>query len=136
MARRPISPAERDLFDRLLEEILAELPAALSDLLEEVPLIVDDRPSARLAAELNLGPGGILCGLHDGIPLTERSVEHSGTLPSQLMIFREGVLAMATNRHGVLHEPELRRQIHITLLHEIGHHFGLDEDDLDRLGYG
>ena len=127
---------EREHFERLLEETIQELPDHLYQLLEEVPLIVEDYPSRALMAELDLDPAtNVLRGLHSGVPLTERSVEHSGTLPDRMMLFREPIMHVARWRQG---QPDggLREQIRITLLHEIGHHFGLDEDDLTALGYG
>jgi predicted Zn-dependent protease with MMP-like domain len=81
-----------------------------------------------------------LCGLHTGVAFTERSVTSSGDLPSEIRLFREGILAEA----GGWEEPgedvdavedSIYEEIRITLLHEIGHQFGLDEDDLERLGY-
>jgi predicted Zn-dependent protease with MMP-like domain len=104
--------------------------------MEEVPLIVEDQPSPALRRTLGLGRSSVLCGLHEGIPLTEKSVERSAELPEQMMLFREGIFAVAADRRGQVTDSRLQRQIHITLLHEIGHHFGLDEDDLARAGYG
>lgn len=127
------------MFDELLEQVLGELPEHLHQLLEEVPLIVEDRPSSRLMDEMNLDPRrSDLCGLHWGIPLTQRSVHHSGSLPDRMMIFREPVMRLAWSRGSSRSSAtlaELQRQIRITVLHEIGHHFGLDEDDLAALGY-
>ena len=144
-----ITDAQRRLFDDLLEGIITDLPQHLHALLEEVPLIVEDRPSARLLEEMGIDPRlSDLCGLHEGIALTRRSVEHSGVMPDRMMLFREPIIRLAgyrnvpTRRVGHLRraarqssQEGLEEQIRITLLHEIGHHFGLDEDDLDRLGY-
>lgn len=128
---------QRDAFDALLEEIIAELPEALQEKLEEVPLVVEDYPSLELLDELGIDPQeDDLCGLHSGIPLTQRSVDHSGVLPEQIMIFREPIMAIAGTRNALGRKrEELRHEIRVTLLHELGHHFGLDEDDLERLGY-
>ena len=130
-----MTPAQRDYFDRLLEAILETLPEHVLDLFEEVPLVVDDEPDASLLAELDMvdefGRPEELFGLHTGIPLTERSVEDHGRIPDDIRIFRGPLLRLAGHN-----ERELSKQIRITLLHEIGHHFGLDEVDLDRLGYG
>lgn len=124
--------ARRERFDALLERVLETLPPRLHELLDEAPLIVEDRPSARLLEELGLDEAeDILCGLHTGTPITERSVEHEGELPETIHMFREGVVEHA----GGWSERELLREIRITLLHEIGHHFGLEEDDLAQLGY-
>lgn len=132
-------PDHRRTFDAVLDRILADLPEDLHALLEEVPLIVEDEPSPQLIAELGLEPGEDLCGLHWGIALTQRSVEHSGVLPDRMMLFRGPILRVAGYRGGGRRRAdtaELERQIRITLLHEIGHHFGFDEDQLAALGYG
>lgn len=143
---------ERARFDALVEEVLENLPPKLRALLDEVPLVVEDRPDSALAAELYdemvQGRGetleefaATLCGLHTGISLTERSVEHSGTLPEEVRIFREGIVALAGGWATGPEETdedvddEIYEEIAITILHELGHHFGLDEEDLERLGY-
>ena len=126
-----MNAAQRDRFDALLEGVLGELPARLHDLLAEAPLIVEDRPSPRLLAELGADDDEeLICGLHSGTPLTERSVEAEGHLPETIHLFREGIL-----EHAGGWGEALLREIRITLLHEIGHHFGLEEDDLAELGY-
>ena len=134
--------SERERFDRLFEEVLASLPEGVHALIEEVPLVLEDRPSRQLLRELGIEDDDeILCGLHTGVPLTDRSVERPDA-SDVVQIFREGVVDMA----GGWEEDEddegpfggverIREEIRITILHELGHHFGLDEDDLDRLGY-
>ena len=131
-----VNDQERELFDNLLTQVLSELPQRLRDKLEEVPLIVEDYPDDDVLEEMEIDDPGSLCGLHTGIPLTERSVDHSGTIPDTIHIYREGILNQSVDAEGYVDERELRRQIRITVLHEIGHHFGLDEDDLRELGYG
>lgn len=126
-----ISKAERRLFDTLLEQALDDLPPHLLELLDEVPLIVEDWPSGELLREMEVDPEeDDLLGLHWGTPLTERSVEAPPDMPDHVYLFRGPILEYAGDD-----DRELDEQIRITLLHEIGHHFGLDEDDLDRLGY-
>ena len=130
-----MDPRDRRRFDDLLEAIIAELPEHIHERLDEVPVVVEDRPTRQLLDDMQIdGPGTLLCGLHSGIPLTRRSVEHSGTIPDQIMLFREPIVAVARFRRGGSLR-DLERQVRITLLHEIGHHFGLDEDDLAALGY-
>ncbi len=132
------------LFDDLLDRIVAELPPSLHELLEELPLIVEDEPSDELLASMGLRRDeSELCGLHWGIDLTRRSVEHSGRMPDQMHLFRGPILRVSgyrsrsPRRRAAPGTTEaLAEQIRITLLHEIGHHFGLDEDDLTKLGYG
>jgi predicted Zn-dependent protease with MMP-like domain len=139
-----VTSAERRRFDALLEQVLAGLPDRLHRLLEEAPLIVEDRPSATLLAELGLDPDeDIICGLHSGTPLTERSVVEETDLPEMIHLFREGIVEHAGGWERYRDEDgqwcggeeALLREIRITVLHEIGHHFGLEEDDLAQLGY-
>lgn len=128
----------RQQFDDLLESLLAELPEHLLALLDEVPLIVEDEPSDLLLAELDIDRRtGDLCGLHWGIALTQRSNLQSGTMPDRIMMFRGPIIRLAQSKSLARRDPlaSLLEQIRITLLHEIGHHFGLDEDDLAELGY-
>ncbi len=136
---------ERERFDRLLEEVLDALPPALLDLLESAPLIVEDEPSAALMKELAIDPDeDVLAGLHTGTPLTERSVAQESDIPETIHLFRRGIVGIAEgwapgfDAHGVRRsgEERIKEQIRITLLHEIGHHFGLEETDLEELGYG
>ncbi|MEM7625397.1 MAG: metallopeptidase family protein [Planctomycetota bacterium] len=134
-----VSRRERDEFDELLDREVEALPEQLFALLDEVPLVVDDEPSAELLTSLGMRPDEDLCGLHDATAYTERSVEQGWEMPGQIMLFRGPIRRLAEEisvEEGVRLASELQRQIHITLLHEIGHHFGLDEDDLERLGYG
>ncbi|MCC7146896.1 MAG: metallopeptidase family protein [Phycisphaeraceae bacterium] len=127
-----ISNSERKLFDQLLEQAIDNLPPHVRAMLDELPVIVEDWPSEELLAEMEIDPDeDDLLGVHWGTPLTERSVEAQPDLPDEILIFRGPILDYADGS-----KKELRQQIRITLLHEIGHHFGLDEDDLDRLGYG
>ncbi len=123
---------DREHFDQLLEAILDSLPAHLLERLEEVPVIVDDEPTLEQLEDLHLDPNATeLCGLHWGVPLTNRSVEDPSRLPDTIHIFRGPIMRLCADE-----ESDLQQQIRITLLHELGHHFGLDEDDLEALGYG
>jgi predicted Zn-dependent protease with MMP-like domain len=135
----------RRQFDLWLEEVLGALPPNVAALLEETPLIVEDRPSEQLIEELGLDTEEeILCGLHRGTPLTERSFGQGHDEPGAVYLFREGIVDEAG---GWQHWEDdsgdrwggpaaIREQIRITLLHEIGHHYGLEEGDLEGLGYG
>lgn len=127
--------AERARFDALLEEVIEALPDHLRAKLEEVPLIVDDRPSAAVLRDMGLPPDEMLCGLHSGVPLTERSVEHSGLMPEEIRIYREGIVDLAGGWDQEEADDIVFDEIWVTVLHEMGHHFGLDEKDLEELGY-
>lgn len=128
--------ALRDYFDGLLDEVLAELPEQVHRLLDQVTMYVDDYPSPKILGQLQIPDRRQLCGLYTGIPLGERSVQHSGVLSDAVHVFREGVLSRASNLHGRIETEKLRREIRITVLHELGHHFGIGEEELRKLGYG
>lgn len=136
---------ERERFDRLLEAVLEELPPGVLRLLDEAPLIVEDHPSDAMMRELGFdGRLDELCGLYTGVPLIDRSVDAPAMMPDHIHIFREGIVGAAggwlddrdEDGRRVPGEDIVREEIRITILHEIGHHFGLDEDDLEGLGYG
>ena len=137
--------AERKRFDALLDQVIESLPRDITDLFTDAALIVEDRPSSELLAELGMSESECdeLCGLHTGVPLTQRSIEAHAELPDVIQIFRAGIIEHAGGwqpwqdddgawRGG---DDAIAREIRITILHELGHHFGLDEDDLAELGY-
>lgn len=106
-------------FDELVDEAIDRVPTEFLDQLDRVIIQVHpynpDRPN--------------LLGLYEGVPLTKRTNNHWAP-PDQISLYREMLCRISGD------EDELIEQIRVTLLHEIGHFFGLDEDDLDRLGYG
>ena len=117
-------------FGELVELALAELPEQFALHLEEVPIELRDRPSVGQLKKLGLGKRDLLLGLYDGVPLSERSVEQSGVRPAVIYLFQEDIEAASDS------EADLIEQVRTTVLHEIGHHFGMSEEDLDELGYG
>lgn len=130
-----LSEADRDRFDALLEEAIGQLPDEIRKLLEVTPVIVEDSPPEHILKELGMDDPTELCGLHTGIALTERSVEHGHALPEEIRLFRSGIVNLAGGWRQRGADDKVYEEIWVTLLHEIGHHFGLDEDDLDALGY-
>ena len=134
-----IDDQTRRVFDMILDREVEMLPDRVAAVMEEMPLIVEDEPSAQLLESMGMDAAdGDLCGLHEAVPMTERGVDDTGMMPGRMMLFRGPIVRLANYRvvGGVeVNASELHRQVHITLLHEIGHHFGLDEDDLAALGY-
>jgi predicted Zn-dependent protease with MMP-like domain len=112
-------------FYELVERALEGLPPELSALLDNVAIVVDDWPeySTPLVSD------DTLYGLYEGVPLTERGAGYYGMLPDKITIFR-GPLERDFSRE------ELEEQIQITVVHEIAHHFGFDEERLEELGWG
>jgi len=113
-----------------VEQALAELLEEFARFLEEVPGEVRDRPSAGQLRRLGMGPNDLLLGLYQGHPRTQRSVEDSGQMPDVIYLYQKHIELVSRS------EQELVQQVRTTVLHEIGHHFGMDEEDLDGLGYG
>jgi predicted Zn-dependent protease with MMP-like domain len=131
-----MNPALRNYFDEQLEHVLPDLPRQVRDFMNDVPLVVEDYPSREVMRRTRLRHRSALCGLYTGIPLTERSINHSGVPSDVIHIFRQGILSQSRRTDGQIDEAELRKQIRFTILHEYGHHVGLSERDLRSLGYG
>lgn len=120
-----ISSAE---FDRAVQQALGAIPDEFQPYLENVMVEVRDRPDRRFMREHDV-PDDLL-GLYVGVPLEDKGPERAPTaLPDRIVIFRDNLCAMCATR------AELVDEIRVTVLHEIGHHFGLDEDRLEELGY-
>ena len=130
-----MSPDDRRYFDEQLERVLAKLPPRVHQLLDQVPLYVEDHPSRDVMRKTGMKHRSHLCGLYTGIPLTERSVDHGGVLSDVIHLYREGIFALASDSAGRVQQDELRRQVRITILHELGHHHGLGEEELEEMGY-
>lgn len=116
-------------FEEALREALDELPEMFRGALKNVAIVVEDRPPDWLLDDLGIPPDDTLYGFYHGIPLPERSVSDSGNLPDKISVYREPLEEDFPGR------GELVREIRMTLLHEIGHYFGMDEEELFRLGY-
>lgn len=117
-------------FMELVESAVADVPEQFARFLEEVPIEVHDQPSADLRRRVKSERGTLLLGLYVGRPRTRRSVEDSGAMPDVIYLFQHNIESVCNS------ESELIDQVRKTVLHEIGHHFGMSEEDLDALGYG
>jgi predicted Zn-dependent protease with MMP-like domain len=118
-----ISPAE---FESLVEEALQQLPQRFASLLNNVVIVVEDEPTDE---DLDLlddddDPDDELLGIYRGIALTERSHDMLPALPDQIAIFRGPILRVARNRRDAV------REIRETVIHELGHYFGLHDDEM------
>jgi predicted Zn-dependent protease with MMP-like domain len=110
----------REQFEALVAEALDTIPADLARLMNNVVIMVEDEPPAD-APEL--------LGLYSGVPLTERDVRYAGVLPDHITIFRNPTMEMCSS------EDEVIEEVRITVVHEIAHHFGIDDARLHELGY-
>lgn len=116
-------------FYELVERALEGLPPDLTELLDNVAIMVEDWPDYSTPLVDGEEDGNVLYGLYEGVPLTERGDGYSGFLPDRITIFR-----------GPLERDfppkELEDQVRITVIHEIAHYFGFDEDRIEELGWG
>lgn len=112
---------DRARFEQLVWQAVESLPTFFKERLQSVMIVIQDRPDPTLTEE----PDRALLGLYHGVPLTERSVFAERFEPDVIYIFQKNIEAIANGN-----EDEIRRQVRITVIHEIGHHFGLDEDQL------
>ena len=116
-------------FRRLVDEALALIPAEFGPHLAGVSVVVADWPSEALLDDLGMAEDETLYGLYSGHALTDGPPE-SGELPPRITIFRGPLL------EDCVDEDDLRDEIATTVIHEIAHHFGIDEDRLEELGWG
>ena len=108
-------------FEKLVVDELDLLPDEMVDGLENVVFVTEDRPE----------DGSLdLLGLYDGVDLTRRGNYGFGELPDRIILYREPLLAVSSDLE------ELKDQIHVTLVHEIAHFYGIDDDELHDLGWG
>jgi predicted Zn-dependent protease with MMP-like domain len=108
-------------FELLVSDALDELPPELARLIDNCVILVEDAPPPEEPQVL---------GLYDGVPLTERGWSYGGVLPDRIFIYRLPTLAICATAEDV------REEVHITVVHEIAHHFGIDDARLQELGYG
>ncbi|MCV7166964.1 metallopeptidase family protein [Mycobacterium stomatepiae] len=107
-------------FDELVSEALDLIPAQLTAAMDNVVILVEDRNPEEPE----------LLGLYEGVALTERDSDYGGSLPDAITIYREALLDICESDDDVVEE------VAITVIHEIAHHFGIDDDRLHELGWG
>jgi predicted Zn-dependent protease with MMP-like domain len=113
---------EPERFDALVDRALDGIPDELAVLVRNVVVLVEDEPPD--------GEPDDLLGLYDGIALTERDSTMGAELPDRIFVFRGPLLDLCDSA------DELVEEVRITVVHEIAHHFGIDDDRLHELGYG
>jgi predicted Zn-dependent protease with MMP-like domain len=121
---------ERARFKELVEEAVDSLPAALMAQIDNLEIVVERRPSHEDLVAGGVPRGSTLLGLYHGIPLTARGEYYNLALPDKISIYQETIEAMCRN------DAEVREQVRTTVLHEIAHYFGIDDDRLHELGMG
>ena len=107
-------------FEELVADALDTIPPEFTRAMDNVVVLVDDRNDD--------DPG--LLGLYEGVALTERTSDYGGVLPDRITLYREAILDICADEDEVVHE------VAVTVVHEVAHHFGVDEDTLHELGWG
>jgi len=118
---------DRAAFERHVAEALASIPRRFRDAMDNIAIVVEDEPSPELLADMEIEPPDTLLGLYQGTPLTERRWDHGNTLPDRILLF-QGPLERASED-----EDDLVVAIGETLIHEIGHYFGLSEEEIEEI---
>ena len=114
----------RQEFEELVDEALEEIPQEFTSQIDNLVVVVEDRPTPEQDPEAE----GLL-GLYEGVALAERGIDYYGVMPDQITVFREPHLELGLNR------AELVEEIRRTVLHEIAHHLGIDDERLHELGW-
>ncbi len=117
--RNPVRMTPRR-FEELVGEALDLIPAELTAAMDNVVVLVDDRNAQDPE----------LLGLYEGVALTERTSDYGGVLPDRITVYREAILDVCDDEDDVVEE------VAVTVVHEVAHHFGIDEETLHRLGWG
>jgi predicted Zn-dependent protease with MMP-like domain len=115
----------RDRFKELVEEAIDSIPRRFSNEMKNVAIVIEDYPSADVLAELDMGPDDVLLGLYQGIPLPERQWAHGNTLPDHITLYQKSIEEDCEGD-----DEEIVVAIGETLIHELGHYFGLSEDEI------
>lgn len=116
---------DEERFRELVEEAVDSLPEEFAKRLNNVSIVVEDFPSQEMLRSLKLPPWALLFGLYQGIPQTKRG-NYAGVLPDKITIYKNSIERVART------PEEIKAQIRATVIHEIGHHFGLSEKDLRK----
>ena len=118
---------DRPAFEHLVADALASIPRRFRDAMRNLAIVVEDEPPPDLLDELDIEPPDTLLGLYQGTPLTERSWDYGNTLPDRILIFQ------GPHEREADDDEDLIVAIGETLIHEIGHYFGLSEEQIEEI---
>jgi predicted Zn-dependent protease with MMP-like domain len=118
---------ERAKFEALVADALRNVPPRFRQAMHNLAIVVEDEPARELLAEMDIEPPDTLFGLYQGIPLTERRWDYGNALPDRILLFQ------GPHEREAEDEDELIISIGETLIHEIGHYFGLSEEEIEEI---
>ena len=117
----------RDEFLRRVDDALVTIPDHFREALVNIAIVVEDEPSARQLDDVGIEPSDTLLGLYEGTPLTERHWAHGNALPDKITLFQASIEDASDD------EDDVVVAIGETLIHEIGHYFGLSEEEIEEI---
>ena len=120
--------ARRHRFRALVRQALDELPMSVQTMLDNVVIVVEDEPTAAQRQETQASGESELFGLYQGIPLSQRTSGYSLVTPDRITVYQGPIERAFQSRR------EMQQQVRVTVLHELAHHLGFEEDQLERLG--
>lgn len=122
---------ERERFEQLTREAFESLPDELMKRMENVVLVVEDYPGADTSRKMNSGKGGFLLGLYEGVPLSKRGTHYGAypVAPDKISLYQKNIERVANG------EDAVAAKIREVLVHEIAHHFGMNEQEIRDAGY-
>ena len=126
-ARCRLNPMTRAQFERLVAEAVTLIPKRFRREMKNLALVVEDEPSDELLDEMEIEPPDSLYGLYQGTPLPERSWAFGNALPDRITIFQRPI------EEDCEDEDEIRAVIGETLIHEVGHYFGMSEEEIEEI---
>ena len=118
---------KRGDFKRLVIEAMDQLPEEFQQRLDNVAFVIEDHPSASLLRSLGMGQDELLFGFYEGSPITDPFHQSDFSLPDKITLYQN------TFEQACITKEEIAEEVRKTVLHEIGHHFGLEEDQLEEL---
>jgi predicted Zn-dependent protease with MMP-like domain len=118
----------RERFEELVAQALEDLPTWVHAALDNVEVTVAEAPSPVQRRKLSLRPGRTLLGLYEGVPQTRRTTHYGLVLPDKITLFRVPILAVCRT------PEEVEMRVRAVVIHELAHHFGIDDDRLRELG--
>jgi predicted Zn-dependent protease with MMP-like domain len=118
---------KRREFEKLVAEAVTLIPARFRREMKNLALVVEDEPSPELLEEMEIEPPDSLYGLYQGTPLTERTWDYGNHLPDRITIYQQPI------EEDCEDEDEMRAVIGETLIHEVGHYFGLSEEEIEEI---
>jgi predicted Zn-dependent protease with MMP-like domain len=115
----------RERFKQLVEEAIDTIPVRFAQEVKNVAIVIEDEPSDELLDEMEMGPDDTILGLYTGVPLTERGWAHGNALPDRITLYQTTIEEECEDD-----EDEIVVAIGETLIHELGHYFGMSEDEI------